>query len=167
MRLYDAGAANGGFEEGVEYALAGVLAHPKFLYRFEPKPGDAVAGARYALSGVELASRLSFFLWSSIPDAELLELAAADELGEPAACSSSRSSACSPIRARRRSRRTSRSSGSGSASSTASRRIPFVFGDVDRDIRAHFVTESQPVRRQHLPLGPQRARSADGRSTRS
>ena len=50
MRLYDEGAANGGFEEGIEYALAGMLAHPKFLYRFEPTPEDAAPGDSYALS---------------------------------------------------------------------------------------------------------------------
>jgi hypothetical protein len=80
MRLYELGARNGGFEEGIKYALSGVFAHPKFLYRFEAAPDDLAPGAAYTLSSVELASRLSFFLWSSIPDAELLERAAADGL---------------------------------------------------------------------------------------
>jgi hypothetical protein len=82
MRLYELGAKDGGFEEGVKYALSGVFAHPKFLYRFEPTPEDLAPGAAYALGSVEIASRLSFFLWSSIPDAELLEIAAANRLSD-------------------------------------------------------------------------------------
>ena len=78
MRLYELGVADGGFDAGIKFALSGILAHPKFLYRFEPAPEDLAPGSAYALSGVELAARLSFFLWSSVPDAELLELAAAD-----------------------------------------------------------------------------------------
>jgi hypothetical protein len=84
MRLYEIGTATGGFEEGIKFALSGILAHPKFLYRFELPPDDLAPGASYALSSVELASRLSFFLWSSVPDAELLEIAAADGLKDPA-----------------------------------------------------------------------------------
>jgi len=80
MQLYDSGAESGGFEAGVKYALAGVLVHPKFLYRLEPLPEDLAPGESVSLSGTELASRLSFFLWSTIPDAELLEAAASGEL---------------------------------------------------------------------------------------
>lgn len=84
LRLYELGHAQGGFDRGVEYALAGILAHPKFLYRIEEPPEGLPAGGTYALSGVELASRLSFFLWSTLPDAPLLDAAAAGELREPA-----------------------------------------------------------------------------------
>jgi hypothetical protein len=83
MPLYELGYANGGFEEGIEYALSGVLVHPKFLYRVERPPADLAPGGTYALSGVELASRLSFFLWSRIPDAELLDVAIAGDLTDP------------------------------------------------------------------------------------
>ncbi|HEY3517921.1 MAG TPA: DUF1592 domain-containing protein [Gammaproteobacteria bacterium] len=142
MRLYDEGAASGGFEKGVEYALAGVLAHPKFLYRFEPKPEGAAPGDSYPLSSVELASRLSFFLWSSIPDAELLELAADDKLAEPAVLKQQVERMLADPRAETL------------ASNFAFQWLnlgeldglapdPFVFADVDRDIRAHFVTESR------------------------
>ncbi len=142
MRLYEEGAAAGGFEKGIEHSLAGVLAHPKFLYRFEPKPGDAGPGAAYPLSSVELASRLSFFLWSSIPDAELLELAAADRLAEPAVLKQQVERMLADPRAETlASNFAFQWLGLGELASLAP--DPFVFGDVDRDIRAHFVTESQ------------------------
>jgi mono/diheme cytochrome c family protein len=83
MKMYDAGAAEGGFEKGVSFALAGILAHPKFLYRIEPAQDSLPPGSSYELSSLELASRLSFFLWSSIPDETLLEIAADDRLKDP------------------------------------------------------------------------------------
>lgn len=83
MQLYELGASIGGFEKGIEYALSGVLVHPKFLYRVEQPPADLSPGGSYALGDVELASRLSFFLWSTIPDEELLEVAAAGGLSDP------------------------------------------------------------------------------------
>jgi hypothetical protein len=142
MQLYDEGAANGGFEEGVEYALAGVLAHPKFLYRFEPKPDGAAPGTAYPLSSVELASRLSFFLWSSIPDTELLELAAADKLDDPAVLELEVARLLADPRAETlASNFAFQWLGLGELASLAP--DPFVFGDVDRNIRDHFVTESR------------------------
>jgi len=83
MQMYEIGRSYGGFESGVEYALSAVLAHPKFLYRIEEPPVSVPDASSYALSSVELASRLSFFLWSTGPDAELLDAAAGD-LREPA-----------------------------------------------------------------------------------
>ncbi|HUQ50634.1 MAG TPA: DUF1592 domain-containing protein [Gammaproteobacteria bacterium] len=141
MRLYDEGAAHGGFEDGVEYALAGVLAHPKFLYRFEPKPGSAEPGAAYPLSSVELASRLSFFLWSSIPDAELLELAAADKLAEPAVLEQQVARMLADPRAETlASNFAYQWLGLGELASLAP--DPSLFADVDRNIRDYFVQES-------------------------
>lgn len=84
MKMYDAGAADGGFEKGVSFALSGILAHPKFLYRMEPVPTAQLANGAYELSSLELASRLSFFLWSSLPDETLLEIAADERLKDPA-----------------------------------------------------------------------------------
>ena len=75
MSLYQAGAADGGFESGIRMALEGILASPRFVFRFEERPAGAAAGAAYPLSDVDLASRLSFFLWASGPDEELLRLA--------------------------------------------------------------------------------------------
>jgi hypothetical protein len=77
MAFYDSGAPNGGFEAGVRDALSAVLASPHFIYRAESGEGEGAG----QLSDLELASRLSFFLWSSLPDQELLELAEQSRLG--------------------------------------------------------------------------------------
>jgi hypothetical protein len=81
MALYQSGHAAAGFEGGVRDALSAILASPHFLYRAES--GDQAGGTR-TLSDLELASRLSFFLWSSLPDEELLGLATRSRLGDPA-----------------------------------------------------------------------------------
>jgi hypothetical protein len=73
-----------GFDMGIRRALTAIVASPKFLYRLEAAPEGAEPGSIHALSDLQLASRLSFFLWSSIPDEELLDLAEAGELGTPA-----------------------------------------------------------------------------------
>ncbi len=83
MRMYEAGKTEGGFEKGISFALSGILAHPKFLFRVEPVQKSLPAGKPYELSSLELASRLSFFLWSSVPDEALLKVAAADGLKNP------------------------------------------------------------------------------------
>jgi mono/diheme cytochrome c family protein len=80
MAFYASGHKAGGFEAGVRDALSAILASPHFLYRAES--GGATAGTR-TLSDLELASRLSFFLWSSIPDDELLTLATTSRLSRP------------------------------------------------------------------------------------
>ena len=74
----------GNFEEGIELALRRLLVSPEFLVRIESDPGDSGNGMPYQISDIELASRLSFFLWSSIPDKELLALAEQNKLSEPA-----------------------------------------------------------------------------------
>ncbi len=81
--FYETGFAEGGFERGIQYALERILVSPQFLYRVEIDPPGARPGEAYAVAAFELASRLSFFLWSSIPDDELLELAAAGRLQDP------------------------------------------------------------------------------------
>jgi hypothetical protein len=84
MDFYRLGREEGGdFEVGIQYALSRLLVDPRFLYRFEDPPEDVAEGAAYRIGDLELASRLSFFLWSSIPDDELLALAAADRLRDP------------------------------------------------------------------------------------
>jgi len=83
MAFYEQGYDIGGFEEGVRRALTRALASPNFLYRLQTGPADLEPGEVYALDDLELATRLSFFLWSSIPDRELLDLAIAGELSEP------------------------------------------------------------------------------------
>jgi cytochrome c551/c552 len=74
----------GNFETGIEMALRRILADPEFVFRFEPPPASAQPNQPYRISDTELASRLSFFLWSSIPDEELLTLAIQNKLHEPA-----------------------------------------------------------------------------------
>jgi hypothetical protein len=72
------------FEAGIEIALRRILADPEFVFRFEPPPANVAPNQPYRISDTELASRLSFFLWSSIPDDELLNLAIQGKLHEPA-----------------------------------------------------------------------------------
>jgi mono/diheme cytochrome c family protein len=84
LTFYNEGKRDGGFEDGIETGIERILASPKFLFRIERDPVDAVAGKSYPVSDLELASRLSFFLWSSIPDDELLQLAMAGKLKDPA-----------------------------------------------------------------------------------
>jgi mono/diheme cytochrome c family protein len=84
MTFYSFGRQRGDFDHGIEAALARVLASPKFIYRVETEPANIKAGETYRVSDIELASRLSFFLWSSGPDAELLDLATKGKLKEPA-----------------------------------------------------------------------------------
>ncbi|MCP5146159.1 MAG: DUF1592 domain-containing protein [Gammaproteobacteria bacterium] len=75
MGFYDAGAEQGGFEVGIQKSIMALLASPKFLYRVETLPETAVAGDVFPLTDFELASRLSYFLWSRSPDDTLLKLA--------------------------------------------------------------------------------------------
>jgi mono/diheme cytochrome c family protein len=84
MEFYTQGRAQGGFEAGIEMALRRILAAPEFVFRFERAGDDVAPGEIHRLSDLELASRLSFFLWSSIPDDELLTLAVNGKLHEPA-----------------------------------------------------------------------------------
>jgi hypothetical protein len=81
MKFYQTGRAKEDFDHGVRDALSAILASPHFLYRAE---SGVDAGGTRALSDLELASRLSFFLWSSLPDKELLDLAIASRLSDPA-----------------------------------------------------------------------------------
>jgi len=82
--FYKSGREQGGkFDSGIEAVIQRLLTDPDFIYRAEIEPAKAAAGAPYRISDLELASRLSFFLWSSIPDMELIDIAAANKLHEP------------------------------------------------------------------------------------
>lgn len=83
LSFYDRGYVEGGFEIGIETAIRALLASPEFLFRVESEPGGLAPGTPYRLSDLELASRLSFFLWSSLPDDELLDLATSRQLSSP------------------------------------------------------------------------------------
>jgi mono/diheme cytochrome c family protein len=84
MAFYEEGRAEGDFELGVASALEAILASPQFLFRLEPVPATATAGQPYRLDDLALASRLSFFLWGSGPDATLLKAATSGALATPA-----------------------------------------------------------------------------------
>jgi hypothetical protein len=84
MAFYAAGRREGDFDSGIERALRAMLVAPDFIFRVEYNPPGAAPGAAHRISDHELASRLSFFLWSSIPDDELLDLADAGKLKTPA-----------------------------------------------------------------------------------
>ena len=80
LASYQDARADAGFDGGIELALRTILASTEFLFRIERAPRGTAAGAAYRISDVELASRLSFFLWSSIPDDQLLDLASRNRL---------------------------------------------------------------------------------------
>src|SRR3954447_1368220 len=82
--FYTAGSGEGGFEAGIQLAIERILVRPDFLFRIEQEPQTRAAAGAYRLSDVELASRISFFLWSSIPDDELLDVAEHGKLKDPA-----------------------------------------------------------------------------------
>jgi mono/diheme cytochrome c family protein len=84
MAMYQEGRANGSFEAGIERGLKRLLVSPEFLFRIERDPSNTAPNQAYRISGLELASRLSFFLWSSVPDDELLDAAVKGTLQDPA-----------------------------------------------------------------------------------
>jgi hypothetical protein len=83
LEYYASGAKAGGFEAGIRSAITGILASPNFLYRGERVPQGLAVGQRYKIDDLELASNLSFFLWNTIPDDELRDVAARGELSKP------------------------------------------------------------------------------------
>ena len=84
MAFYQKGRDAGTFESGIEMALRRILADPLFVFRFERDPASVPAGGKHRVTDIELASRLSYFLWSSIPDEELLTAAEQNKLKDPA-----------------------------------------------------------------------------------
>lgn len=83
VKFYQSGHDQGGFKTGVQRGIMAILATPKFLYRGVIAPKEAAPGSIYHLTDLELASRLSFFLWSSVPDNELIDVALKNKLHEP------------------------------------------------------------------------------------
>jgi hypothetical protein len=84
MVSYQTGRTEGGFDAGIRLAVQAILADPEFIFRFERVPAGVTAGSNYRVSDLELASRLSFFLWSGPPDDQLITLAAQNKLKDPA-----------------------------------------------------------------------------------
>jgi hypothetical protein len=83
MSFYDEGVKDGGFETGIRSALEAILASPHFIFRIEELPAHAKPGERYAISNLDLASRLSFFLWGEPPNDELIAMARRGTLSDP------------------------------------------------------------------------------------
>lgn len=84
MKLYDAGRVAGDFEAGIRMAVQAIVADPQFVFRFERTPANVAPGTNFRITDLELASRLSYFLWSSAPDDELISVAAERRLRDPA-----------------------------------------------------------------------------------
>jgi hypothetical protein len=84
LEFYAQGRRDGDFDTGIQHALSRLLVSPRFVFQFEAEPAHIAPGEAFRVSDLELASRLSFFLWSSIPDDELLEVASQGRLSEPA-----------------------------------------------------------------------------------
>jgi len=84
LAFYETGRRTGGWDAGIQLALERILADPKFVFRAESDGGATAAGTPFRVSDLELASRLSFFLWSSLPDDTLIDLASRGRLGDPA-----------------------------------------------------------------------------------
>ena len=84
MDFYRRGEEDGGFDRGVRWAVQTLLAKPEFIFRFEKKPAEALPGQSYRIADLELASRLAYFLWSSIPDEELVRIASEGKLQDRA-----------------------------------------------------------------------------------
>ena len=80
---YRAGREEGDFEAGIQMGVQAILGHPEFVFRFEKTPSNVPPGTNYQISDLELASRMAYFLWSSLPDEELLSLASEGRLAEP------------------------------------------------------------------------------------
>jgi len=83
LNFYQAGRNKGDFEDGIERALQAILSDPEFVFRGEADPANVKAGEAYRISDLELASRLAFFLWSTSPDDELINLASQGKLKDP------------------------------------------------------------------------------------
>src|SRR6185295_7639593 len=75
MTFYDRGRKGGDFESGIRMATQAILTSPRFIFRFEQVPATAKPGQIYRVSDLDLASRLSYFLWNTIPDTELINVA--------------------------------------------------------------------------------------------
>jgi Protein of unknown function (DUF1592)/Protein of unknown function (DUF1588)/Protein of unknown function (DUF1595)/Protein of unknown function (DUF1587)/Protein of unknown function (DUF1585) len=84
MKFYDQGRKDGDFESGIRLALQALLVSPHFLFRIEEQPDTVRAGQNYTIDSLDLASRLSYFIWAAPPDAELLKVASAGTLQQPA-----------------------------------------------------------------------------------
>ena len=163
LAFYEAGRREASFERGIELALRGILVSPKFVFRVERDPaGSARPAALVPLSDLELASRLSFFLWSSIPDDELLTAASQGKLRNAggARAAGAAHAGRSPGRgARHELRGAVAAHPEPSEHDARQERFPRLRRQPAAGVRAR----ARAVRRQHLRRGSQRARPDDRR----
>ena len=162
MEFYRAGRKGGSFESGIELALQRILASPKFVLRVERDPATVSAGTAYRISDVELATRLSFFLWSSIPDDQLLTLATRDQLRNPQVLEQQ---VRRMLRDPRATALVDNFAGQWLQLRNLQRATPDndLFPEFDDNLRQSFRREVELLFGSHHARGPQRARSADGR----
>ena len=151
------------FEAGIETALQRILVSPDFLFRIEQDPARAAPGAAYPVSDVELASRLSFFLWSSIPDDELLDRAVKGTLRNRGVLEAAGAAHARAIRARRRSSRISPASGCSCATCANAVPDPDLFPEFDENLREAFRRETELFIGSQLRDDRAHPRAADGR----
>ena len=161
-RFYDAGRAERDFDLGIQRALERVLVSPQFLFRIEQEPAGVTPGSVYRVDDFELASRFSFFLWSSIPDDELLDAAAAGTLRQPAVLRRQVNRMLADPR--------SRSLVTNFAAQwlflrDVETKEPdvYLFRDFDEGVRAALRAGNRVVPGQHPAREPQRPGSPDGR----
>ena len=161
LALYSAGRQAGTFETGIEFGLRGILANPKFVYRAERDPATVAAGSTYRIDDYELASRLSFFLWSSIPDEELTSLAGRGRLRERSVLEAQVRRMLADPRAQAL---VTNFAGQWLQLRNLRSAAPDKeeFPDFDDNLRQSFQQETELLLRQHHPRRPQRPRPADG-----
>ena len=167
MKFYQTGRKDGDFDQGIEMALARILAdRRKFIYRIEAEPAAARTGQPYRISDLDLASRLSFFLWSTIPDEELItarEPGAAQGSGRPRAAGAPHAEGSARGGARGQLRRPV----AEPARAAERRPAADALSGLRRSAAAGHAPRSRAAVRQHRPRGPQRGRSARPPTTRS
>ena len=160
--FYELGRADGGFEAGIELALQRILVSPYFLFRVERDPAGIAPDTPYRISDIELASRLSFFLWSSIPDEQLLAAAAEGRLRDPAVLDRE-------VRRMLADPRADALVGNFAAQWLGTRNLSFavpnedLFPRVRREPAAGVPARDRAVRGEHPARRPQRVRPAHGR----
>ena len=143
LTFYEERRAKDGFEAGIEAGLKRLLVSPQFLFRVAKEPKGVAADAAYQVSDLELASRMSFFLWSSIPDDELLDVAARGTLRNPAVLEQQVRRMLADPRSHALRRRTSPASGCTCANCRVASPDPWLFPDFDDNLRQAMRRETE------------------------
>ena len=160
VNVYNSSRAKGNFEAGIEMALQRLLISPEFLFRIERDPGGIAPGTEYRISDLELASRLSFFLWSSIPDDELLGLASQGKLKDHAVLEQQVSRMLADARSKAL---VDNFAGQWLHFRNVRTWLPDAeeYSAFDENLRDAFLQEMSAVRRQHDPRRSRCSRSAE------